>query len=165
WHQSLLPLSTPGSSSPQLAVASNGNAVSVWVDSTGNVQGATLTAGTLPPAWVATNPLTLTGNASNPSIGVDSTGDAVAVWQFFDGSNQILQGAKLTFGIPAWTATSNLTLTGEDATNPNVAVDPAGDALAVWLQNSTVFGGIVPKGASILAADVTWSTPTILDTQ
>ena len=64
-------------------------------------------------------------------MAIDPAGDAVAVWDRPNGSNFIVQAAARpaggSFGAPV-----DLSLAGQNAFDPQVAIDPAGDAVAVW---------------------------------
>ena len=74
------------------------------------------------------------GDVSNPQVSVDSAGNAIAVWEQSDGvrnniwSNRYVVGTG--WGIAQLIESDN---TG-GANNPQVSVDAAGDAIAVWAQ-------------------------------
>jgi hypothetical protein len=118
--------------SPQVALDSQGDAVAVWRRYDGAnyiVQAATRPAG---GAWQEPDDLSEAGqNAENPQVAVDSQGDAVAVWRRYDGANYIVQAATRPTG-GAWQEPDDLSATGQNAENPQVAVDSQGDAVAVW---------------------------------
>ncbi len=75
------------------------------------------------------------GNADVPQVAVDPNGNAVAVWQRFDGASTIIQSATLSFGSTAWSPITDLSAAGQDAIDPQVAVDASGNAVAVWSRN------------------------------
>ena len=86
-----------------------------------------------------------------PQIAVDANGNATAVWMNSDGINFIVQSSTKPFG-GSWQASpDNLSLPGQNADNPQIAVDANGNATAVWerynginfiIQSSTKpFGG------------------------
>ena len=118
---------------PQVAVDPQGNAAAVWDRSNaGNtiVQAARLPAGAA--AWQSAANLSGPGqNATAAQIAADAQGDLTAVWQRSDGANTIVQAAVDLAG-GAWQAATNLSAAGENAENPAVAVDPRGNATAVW---------------------------------
>jgi hypothetical protein len=139
-----------GIGEPQLGVDQDGDAVFDWQRGTGtncpdpfgnptacvNVQGRARTAAeTLSGTQTLSNSTQL---AQNPQVGVDSDGDAVFVWKRLDGTTDC--GGLACFRIQGRTRTAGgslgtiLTLsgTGQNASSPEVAVDPAGDAVFVW---------------------------------
>ena len=70
-------------------------------------------------------------DASDPQIATAPDGTATAVWYRFDGTNNIIQAATRppggSFGAPV-----DLSATGQNATNPQIATAPDGAATAVW---------------------------------
>ena len=75
------------------------------------------------------------GSASWPTLAVDSSGSALAVWEQSDGTRQNIWANRL---IPAtgWgTAQLIETDNAGNTSRPQVAVDPLGNALAVWVQS------------------------------
>jgi hypothetical protein len=118
--------------SPQVAVDPASNMVAVWVRSDGAkdiVQAATRPAG---GSWGPAIPLSAPGqNAEAPRVAVDSSGNAVAVWTRFNGSRKVVQSAMRPAGGP-WGPVDELSDAGQNAVTPAVAVDPAGNAAAVW---------------------------------
>jgi hypothetical protein len=127
-------LSAPGedAADPRLAVGAAGDAVAVWRRYDGantRIEAASLTPG---GTWGAPVKLSAGGeNAGFAGVAVDSAGDAAAVWQRFDGVNPIIQASTRSAG-GVWQAPVDLSEAGENAFFPQVAVDPAGDAVAVW---------------------------------
>ncbi len=142
---------------PQVAIDPAGNATAVWAFFDGSVfiiQGAKLPFGAT--TWIPTNNLTSTGlTTSRPQIAVDASGNAVAVWERVDSGSgfTVIQAATLPFGSNSWIpATQNLSTTVNLSLFPEVAVDPAGNAVAVWQQfngvSISVRSAILPFGSS-----------------
>jgi hypothetical protein len=127
-------LSQPGQSAflPQVALDPAGNAVVVWTRSDGTntiVQAAARTAG---ETWQPAVDLSQAAQeAGLQRVAVDLAGNAFAVWYRFNGSNNIVQAAVRPAG-GIWSPAVNLSQPGQSALWPDVAVDPAGDALVVW---------------------------------
>ncbi|MCK5001399.1 MAG: Ig-like domain-containing protein [Gammaproteobacteria bacterium] len=75
------------------------------------------------------------GDALDPQIAIDSNGNAMAVWQQSDGTRNNVWTNRYTaggsWGTPALIETDD---TG-DAISPQIAIDGAGDAIAVWTQH------------------------------
>jgi hypothetical protein len=117
---------------PQVAVDQAGDAVGVWERSDGTyriIEASTRAAG---GGWLPPQELSAGGqNAFSPQVAVDSAGDAVAVWDRSNGSNYIVEAATRLAGAD-WQAPVELSATGQDGLVPQIALDPAGDAVAVW---------------------------------
>ena len=73
------------------------------------------------------------GEAFAPQIAVDSDGDAVFVWTDFDGANPRIRASSLSAG-GVFGPARYLSLPGEDASEPQVAVDLDGDAVFTWVR-------------------------------
>jgi hypothetical protein len=117
---------------PQVAVDPAGDAVAVWTRFDGAhtvVQAAVRQAG---GSWVPSGNLSVAGrDAEEPDVGIDGAGNAIAVWRRHDGSKYIVQSATRPAG-GAWQGPVDLSTAGETAKEPDLAVDAAGDAVAVW---------------------------------
>lgn len=144
----------------KVAIDPKGNAIAVWWCN-GNIQGALLDAGTT--VWRHTHDLSTGGNAivDSVSIGIDDEGNVRAIWLSNDGMNDVLQGAKLSFGSINWTPTSTLSQPGQDANTPHIAVDRFGNAVSVWCYHSNGFNWIV-QGAILPKSSSTWIATTDL---
>jgi PKD domain len=129
-------LSAPGRDAlePRLAVNAAGDAVAVWQRSNGSrtvVQSASRRAG---GSW--STPVDLsdaTWNADEPAVAVSPTGEAIALWSRYDGLRDIVQSAIGTVG-RAWGPGVNRSAPGGNGRQPQVVLDPAGDAVAVWIR-------------------------------
>jgi hypothetical protein len=123
---------------PQVAVDAGGDAVFVWRRYDGanyRVQTrARSAAGTLSPVQT----LSSSGQiAANPHVAVDADGDAVFTWQRFDGTDpgnfccfRVQARARSVAGTLSGVQT--LSVAGQNASNPQVAVDADGDAVFTW---------------------------------
>jgi hypothetical protein len=120
-------------SEPQVTVDPDGDGVAVWKGSDGAnfiVEAASRPAG---GSWQAPAAISAAGrNAIEPQVAVDPAGDAKAVWDLYDGANYIVEAASRPAGGDSWQAPVDLSATGQNALEPQVAVDPGGDAVAVW---------------------------------
>jgi hypothetical protein len=119
-------------SEPQVAIDSGANAVFAWTRSDGtNTRIETIArsvAGTLSAVQV----LSPVGqNASQPQLGVDSSGNAVYTWARSDGTNTRIQ-ARTRSSTGTLTATKTLSLAGQNASQPDVAVNATGNAVFAW---------------------------------
>jgi hypothetical protein len=134
WLLPPLTLSAAGENAidPQVALDPQGNAVGVWTRSDGlnnRIEAASRPSG---GAFGAAQILSAAGeNASGPQPALDPQGNALAVWQRFDGSDSRIEAASRPSG-GAFGAAQILSAAGENAFEPQVALDPQGNALAVW---------------------------------
>jgi hypothetical protein len=117
---------------PQVGVDANGDAVVVWrrlVGTNTRIQSrARSAAGVLGSIETLSDP---GQNADLPQIAVNAGGNAVVVWQRSDGANTRIQARALSAaGVLGPVLT--LSAAGRNASNPQVAVDADGNAVAVW---------------------------------
>jgi hypothetical protein len=83
-------------------------------------------------AWTAPVTLSAAGATKySPQVAVDVDGDAVFTWKRFDGTNNRIQ-ARARSSTGTLSPIQNLSAAGQDAQNPQVAVDGAGNAVFTW---------------------------------
>lgn len=145
-------ISTSGqdASIPIVASDPNGNIVAIWVafDGTNNVtQAAMLPSG---GSWSA--PVTISNegmDVNNICLAINILGNSVAAWDETDGVNSTIQSASLPLN-GSWSTLTQVSTTGNFATNPVVSVDSSGNAVAIWLQtdgyNNYIWGSSLPSG-------------------
>ena len=137
-------LSAPGRDAvePQVAVDAGGDTVAVWGRSNGSdfiIQASSRPAG---GAWTPPVDLSAVGrSATEPQVAIGPGGSAVAVWARTNGAHVVIQGASKPAG-GAWTPALDLSDSERTAGEPQVAIDSAGRAVAVW-QRSDGFNTIV----------------------
>ena len=93
-------------------------------------------------------------NADSPQVAVDGAGNAVAVWMRNDGTSFVAQAASRpaggSFGAPV-----DLSLAGGEGWAPQVALNPAGDAVVAWQRsngtNTIVQAAVRRAGAAAFA--------------
>jgi hypothetical protein len=140
---------------PQLALDPQGNAVAVWTRRNGTnfiIQSASRPAGGV---WQAPVDLSLAGgNASNPQVAVDPQGNAVAVWFRSNATNYIIQAAARPAG-GVWQAPVDLSVAGQNAYDPQVALDSQGNAVAVWERSNG--SNFIIQSAWHAAGSAVWS--------
>jgi hypothetical protein len=121
-------------SGPDVAVAPNGITTVVW---SARAAGGNFTVymrriapdGTRSPAVALSNPA---GDALAPQVAVALDGSATVVWSRFDGTSFQVQGRRVDPQGTPEVSTKNLSRTGQDAADPQVAVAPDGTATVVW---------------------------------
>jgi hypothetical protein len=120
-------------SDAHLAVDPSGDAVFAWRGNDGTADRIQARARSAAGALSATQTLSDPGkNAYFPRVGVDLGGNAVFLWQRFDVENVVQVRARTAAGTLSTTqdlATGTGTAGGVRA---QLAVDPQGNALAVW---------------------------------
>jgi hypothetical protein len=137
---------------PQVAIDANGNAIAVWIQ-VGAV-GLDVWFNRFSPdtGWGVPEPIDSIGGVANfPQIALDANGNAVAVWSRknggeFSGPSDIWS----SHFTPAsgWSSAARIeTDDAEDALSPQVAVDPSGQAFAVWSQGRGVWANRFAPGS------------------
>ncbi len=131
---------------PQIAIDPAGNAIAVWrrqQNVNGTLEMLPYAARHTASGWSTPQAI---GNrtAFDPKIAVDPTGHAVAVWQEIDPALPIADafavwGNRYTID-NGWTSAERIGSYGRQIgfDTPNVAVDPSGDAFAIWTRQGDV---------------------------
>ncbi len=150
---------------PRLAMDPAGNGLAVWLQSDGvryNVWANRYTAGV---GWGTASLIeTNDGSPMNglPSVAMDAQGNGLAVWTQSDGTRYNIWANRYVAGSGWGTPTLIETDNAGDARTPQVAMDPSGNAVAVWEQSDGVRYNIWANSYS--AVDGSWGTATLLET-
>ena len=152
-------LSSAGSSSPAIAVDAAGDVIATWI-SGNNVQVSTKLFG---GSWSTKVNISST-SPSTPFIAIGGTGSnarAVIVWHgTVSGTNIVYTSTKLvTSG--SWTTQLALSDTTRNAEFAKVAVDPSGNATALWYAydvSGTNYSGVTVTSASRMS-NGSWTDP------
>src|ERR1043166_6976814 len=149
----------PDAQGVQLAVSPAGRAVVVWACPKGGntiVQAVTRRPG---GSWSAPHDLSAFGHdAHAPQVALDRAGDALAVWARSNGTDAVFQSAFQRAN-GAWPAPEDVSGPGFDVDRPDVALNAAGNGVAVWQASDGV--NTVIQAATRTAAG-SWSTPQAL---
>jgi hypothetical protein len=137
--------------SPAAAVNASGAAVVITSGQTASV-GVSVSTSADGHTWTA--PVTL-GPGGEQAVALAPNGRAVAVWQGFSGVTST--GVQASVLVPGGTWSAPVTV-APAGINPEVAVDAAGDAVALW----TTSGSNAPVQAATLRVGGTWSAPVTL---
>ena len=113
---------------PDVALDAGGNGFAVWQSSGSIIEAATRTVA---GSWSAPQPLSSPGYAERPQVGVDSAGEAVAVWSFHSANVRVEAAVRRAGG--SWAPAQTLSSPGADALQPQVDVNPRGNAIAAWV--------------------------------
>ncbi len=142
--------------SPQVAVGPDGATTITWhrFNSTHNIiQAATRPAGSATFNTVVN--LSETGrDAYNPQVAVGPDGATTITWYRYNGFNTIIQAATRPAGSAIFGAAVNLSVTGESADGPQVAVGPDGATTITWFRSSIIQARTRPPGSAIFGAAV-----------
>ena len=123
-------------SEPEIAMDSSGNGIAVWLrfDGANNrIQARRYDQAT--DTWQAVIDLSAAAagqNAYDPQIAMDSAGNGIAVWRRYNGADYIVQARRYDVDSDIWEAVEDLSAAGQDSYLPDVAMDSASNAIAVW---------------------------------
>ena len=123
---------------PQIAIAPDGTATAIWNRYNGS--NFIIQAAARPPggSFEAPVDLSATGtNALSPQVAVASDGTATAIWTRYNGSNYIVQAATRPPG-GLFSAPVGLSVTGQEATDPQITTASDGVVTAVWLRSNGI---------------------------
>ena len=139
-----------------MAVSSSGGATAVWSGYDGTSMVIRSSHRSPGGTWSAPATLSVTGqDGTDPEVAVDPTDRAVVTWVRFNGSKFVIQASVRATATSGWVQTEDLSEDSQSAFNPQVALDAAGNATAVW-HRSTGTAGIVVQ-ASRLSPGGSWS--------
>lgn len=162
WHPAAAIDAAAGNArAPRIAFDSAGNAIAVWHQYEGarsDIWANHFTAGS---GWGTAVRIETTdlGSAQTPQIAVDNAGNAIAVWQQAEVARTDIWANRFSGG--AWgTAVRLENDNNGDASAPRIAMDGAGNALAVWLQSDGSRANVM---ASRFAGG-TWTAPVAIET-
>ncbi|MEN0015008.1 MAG: hypothetical protein AAGC46_16685, partial [Solirubrobacteraceae bacterium] len=159
-------LSRTGATQPRLTVSGQGGFVAAYVQGptdgsatdTGTVRAARMAPGTT--SWAAAADVSASGVAGTaPQLGAGPQGTTIATWVSRPGSGDTVQAAALAAGSSTFIAPQDLDATGGTTGTPGVAVDPNGNALAVWGRSGTTARAASLDGSTVVAPAPT-PTPT-----
>jgi PKD domain len=92
-----------------------------------------------------------------PRVAMDAGGDAVAIWFQETGSADVIETSARPAG-GSWQAPATLSAASGSNVRPEIAMDPSGDAVAVW-EHLPPGGGQTVVQASEMPAGGSWQTP------
>jgi len=148
---------------PQIAIDAAGNAVAVWDQNDGTRRNIMANRHMVGIGWGAVLHVETdnAGDAAAPQIAMDAAGNAVVVWPQSDGTRANIWANR--YGVGAGWGTAELIESDDagDAHYPQVAVDAAGNAVAVWRQYDGTHDSI---WANRYVAGTSWGTAELLET-
>ncbi len=150
---------------PQLAMDSSGtNAIAIWYRNNGSNNIIQTSYSTDSGAsWSTPINLTATGlDAGAPEVTMSSDGlKAMAVWYRSNGSNDIVQTSYSTDSGASWSASINLSASGQNASSPQIAMNSVGSkAVAIWVRSDG--SNDIIQAVSTADGGITWNSSTDL---
>lgn len=157
---------------PHLAIDADGNGMVVWEQSDGSHKSIWARRyNVVNSQWEVADVIEISSEDANaPQISVDANGNFIAVWRGYDGivhkrynlwSNRYVAGAG--WGVAALISNNTTDpgavsdpLVSGNADTPHVAMDVAGNALAIWAQSNRIYANRYAVGAG-------WGTAQIID--
>jgi len=128
-----------GVEDPSLAFDHLGNAVVVWEQSDGNQKSIYANRYSLASAGWGQPQLLEFGSAAvaDPRVALDASGNAIALWRQRDGSSYSLYASRYSSVTDDWGMPQLIEDLSASVSKAQLAVDAAGNALAVWQQSGT----------------------------
>lgn len=159
----------------QVTIDANGNANAVWMVDSGRdnvlrtrIWASRYTPTPAPGSW--STPVALDNGehigAGYVRISTDNTsGKTVAVWQQYrDGSYTGTISASIwTPATGIWSTPVQISKNGVSAAMPDVAVDPAGKAVAIWSQDNSNLSSVGNLMYASRYNGSTWGAPVLID--
>jgi hypothetical protein len=153
-------ISAPGGEGfgPTASIDAAGDATVIWEAEAGgkssdtNVEAASLVPG---GAWGPPGKIGSVGEAveAPPALATDAAGNVIVVWAREDGAESTVEATSHPVG-GGWGSPQALSVAGEEAGEPQVAVDAAGDVVTVWTDGQEIVESAQrPAGGG-------WSGPT-----
>ena len=151
-----LSLAGANAQNPQIAIGTDGVATVVWSRG-GTIQAATRAAGSSgfdTPVDVSAGG----GSASYPQIALAPDGSATAVWRRSNGVHYIIQAATRAAGSAGFDTPVDVSATGQNAQNAEIAIGADGAATVVWSRRNNSSTNIV-QAATRAAGSASFGTP------
>jgi hypothetical protein len=143
----------------QIVAAPNNTLTAIWYRSDGSndiIQTSSSTDGGA--TWSSVVDLSATGrDAYQPQIAAAPNNTLTAIWYRSDGSNDIIQTSSSTDGGATWSSVVDLSATGQDAYDSQIAAAPNNTLTAIWYRSDG--SNDIIQTSSSTDGGATWSTP------
>jgi hypothetical protein len=106
------------------------------------------------PAWLGSSTLFKGSRAEAPQVAMTPSGDATAVWVGAEQGEPVIEASERPAG-GAWSAPQTLSDPLADSEEPDLAVDPEGDAIVLWQSSREASQPAIES--SFRAAGGSWS--------
>ena len=147
--------------SPEVAVDPFGNIFATWIFYDSGVSSVMASRYVVGEGW--TSPLLLSSGwnpASYHGVATDGLGNAFVTYTQHDGMYSNVWCCRYTHDL-GWGGQVLLEEIAENAYYPDIAADPDGNAVAVWLQDD---GGHMSVHANVFDADTGWGSSEVIET-
>jgi len=152
---------------PQISLSSDGTrATVVWLKdingSSSVIQSVSATISGSVANWSAVSDVSATGGGiGEPRVSLSSDGSkATAIWSRYNGSNYVVQSASsmISGSSASWSAAADLSVAGEDAHDPQVALSFDGTkATAIWYRGNS-YSSVVQSASAVITGNTAgWS--------
>lgn len=143
---------------PHVAIDAAGNAIAVWAQN-GLIHANRYAAGS---GWSGAAPIhasVLPGE--HPRVTMDGAGNAFVVWHEYNAPTvRDIRANRYDVGTDAWGVAQTIEAGAGDARMPSVAADPAGNAVAAWMQMNA---GVYSVYANRYLAGSGWGSPVLIE--
>jgi hypothetical protein len=149
---------------PQIAMNAGGNAIAVWnqYDGTTNAYHIWAIRYVAGVGWGTAQLIeNNNGDASNPQIAMDGSGNAIAVWNQSDGTLINIWANRYVAGVGWGTAQLIETNNAGNAGGANIAMNPSGNAIAVWYQYDSAGKGHIWANRYVVGSG--WGTAQLIE--
>jgi hypothetical protein len=164
WEEPV-PLSEGESFVPQAAMDARGDATAVWMHYDGSHFVVESSYRPEQGEWGEATLVSAPGEeGGNPHVAIDAQGDSLVVWRGEDEGETRLRAAYRPAG-GEWGEAVDVSAAGEQIESPRAAVDPQGNAIAVWSGSSGELGGYDIAHASFKPVGGEWEEPVALSAE
>jgi hypothetical protein len=147
--------------SPKAAIDSNGNVIAVWRQMDGSYSRLLANRYVAGSGWGTAQIIDDYAGNERPQLVVDSKGNAIVVWQKVEG-NQIHIWANRYVAGEGWGTAQLISDHSGTPWPPQLAIDPAGNAIAVWFEGDDS-AGVSHIRANRYVAGRGWGSVQIID--
>ena len=148
---------------PQAAMDASGNAMVVWYQDNGAYTYTIRANRYRARSGTWSGPQVIQAgvdDAAYPQVALDASGNAVAVWIQYNGAGQYtVRTNRYRADTDAWEEAQVIQMVAAEARDPQVGMDGAGNAVAIWIQDGGT--GIYTVWASRYSAGV-WTAPRVI---
>lgn len=122
-------------SSPQIAIDSTGNAIAAWREDVSHVSSIYASRFVVGDGWSSAELIEFgEGDAKSPQVAVDSSGNGMVVWQEHDGERYNIHANRYDVK-NGWETAKKIESEAGATSSSSVAMDSAGNAIAIWSQS------------------------------
>ncbi|MCA9668497.1 MAG: hypothetical protein KC503_23055, partial [Myxococcales bacterium] len=154
---------TSGEDQPQLAMDAGGSALALWIDKRSiadELHAARFDAALA--SW--STPVRVDSGVrdeTSPRLAVNSSGNAVAIWIELGSIADDVRAARYDATSASWLASTRIDISSQDESEPQVVIDSSGNALALWIEGSSISTTV--RSSRYSASSQSWAQPVRVD--